>query len=314
MEAIVLDSGEATKVAQLWTAGARLHIMKTSSVKQQVGLFVRTGAGSLRTGAPRKGSVMDKDWKMSSGSERADGDDVGVSGSDGDDSDDAAHVAADSGDGSGKGGGRKRIRELIVEGRWWRRKAADDGFLFDKDRSGGRGVVPVSVRGRCTLERIYKFNKTLKPHQRKVIEGTILKPILDYRPFFMQRELTTALVKAWVPWRKAFRLAGRFVPFSMYDVAFFTSLSVTGKRVEFGEDDLSATELARMVRLCMAQYITEKSDKLKREKGSKKLVFRNYIKVMKKLLDANKELEKLGLWLSLCTWMAMSGVMFPRTP
>ncbi|KAJ8426989.1 LOW QUALITY PROTEIN: hypothetical protein Cgig2_033847 [Carnegiea gigantea] len=207
------------------------------------------------------------------------GDDVGVSGS-GDDSDDATHVDANSGDGSGKGRGQKRRREPIVECRQWRRKAAGDGFLFDKDGRGGKGVVPMSVRGRCTLEKICKFNKTLEPHQREAIKGTILKPILEYRPFSMQRELTITLVKAWVPPKKAFTLAGRLVPFSVYDVAFFTGLPVTGKRVEFGEDDLSTTELARMVRLCMAQYVTEKSDKLKREKGSKKPVFRNYIKVV----------------------------------
>ena len=98
---------------------------------------MRTGAGSSRTGGPRKGSVMAEDWKTSSGSEfvpsdvgtssndsvslvEESGDDVGVSGSDGDDSDDAAHVDADSGDSSGKGRGRKMRRELIVEGRWWR--------------------------------------------------------------------------------------------------------------------------------------------------------------------------------------------------
>ncbi|KAJ8444430.1 hypothetical protein Cgig2_005952 [Carnegiea gigantea] len=193
-------------------------------------------------------------------------DDVGVSGSDGDDSDDVAHVDADSGDGSGT--------------------------------RGERGVVLVSVRGRCTLEKICKFDKTLEPHQREVIEGMILKPILDYRPFSMQWDLTTALVKAWVPRRKPFRLAGRLVC----------------QRVEFGEDDLSATELVRMVRLRMAQYVAEKSGKLKMEKGSKKPVFRNYLKVVNKLLDANKEPEKLGLWLSLYAWMVMSGVMFLRTP
>ncbi|KAJ8424516.1 hypothetical protein Cgig2_025778 [Carnegiea gigantea] len=35
---------------------------------------------------------------------------------------------------------------------------------------------------------------------------------------------------------------------------------------------------------------------------------------MKKLLDANKELDKLELWLSLHTWKVMSGDMFPRIP
>ncbi|KAJ8453380.1 LOW QUALITY PROTEIN: hypothetical protein Cgig2_008264 [Carnegiea gigantea] len=228
------------------------------------------------------------------------GEDVRVCGSDGDDT---ADVDADSGNGSGKGKSRKRRRHPIVEGR--RRKTADDGFVFNKDRRGVRGVVPVSVKGRYTLEKIYKFNKTFKPYQREAIKGTILKPILKYRPFSM--ELTTALVQAWVPQKKTFRLVGRLVLFSMYVVAFLTGLPVIGKRVEFGDDDLSTTEFTRM-------YATEKSDKLKREKGSKKPVFRNYIKVMKKLLDTNKEPEKLGLWLSLYAWMVISGVMFPRTP
>ena len=43
-------------------------------------------------------------------------------------------------------------------------------------------------------------------------------------------------------------------------------------------------------------------------------MFRNYIKVMKKLLHANKEPEKLELWLSLYAWRVIGGVMFPRTP
>ncbi|KAJ8434227.1 LOW QUALITY PROTEIN: hypothetical protein Cgig2_005906 [Carnegiea gigantea] len=89
---------------------------------------------------------------------------------------------------------------------------------------------------------------------------------------------------------------------------------VTDKVVEFGEDDLSTTELVRMVRLRMAQYVKEKSENLKSEKGRKRLVFRNYINVMKKQLDANKEPEKLGLWLSLYAWRVMNRVMFLRTP
>ncbi|KAJ8429004.1 hypothetical protein Cgig2_025671 [Carnegiea gigantea] len=170
-----------------------------------------------------------------------------------------------------------------MKSRWRRRKAASDGFVFDKDGRDVRGVVPVSVRGRCTLEKIYKFNKMLEPYQREAIEETVLKPIVEYRPFAILRDLTATPVKVWVPRRKAFRLAERLVPFFVSNVAFFTGLPVTGKIMEFGEDDLSMTELVRM-------YITDKSDKLKREKGSKKPVFRNYIKVMKKLLDANKEL------------------------
>ncbi|KAJ8449610.1 hypothetical protein Cgig2_005632 [Carnegiea gigantea] len=219
---------------------------------------------------------------------------------------DAEEVHADSAEGSGKGKSRKRRREPTMEGRRWRRKPTGYGFMFDKEGRGLRGIVPVSMRERCTLEKIYKFNKTLEPYQKEVIEGTILKPILEYRPFSMQRELTVAPVKPWVLRRKASRLARRL--FSVYDVALFTGLPVTGKIVEFGEDDLFTTELARMVRLHMAQYVTEKSDNLKSEKGRKRPVFRNYIKVMKKLLDANKEPKKLELWLSLYAWRVMSGL------
>ena len=166
-----------------------------------------------------------------------------------------------------------------MEGRRWRRKAAGDGFALDKDGRAGRSVVLVSVRGRCTLDKICKFNKTVQPYHREAIEGTILKHILEYRSFPMQRDLTTALVKAWVPRRKAFRLAGRLVPFSMYDVTFFIGLPVMGKIVEFAEGDFSTTDIARMVRQRMAQYVTEKSDKLKREKGSKKPVFRTTLRL-----------------------------------
>ena len=132
--------------------------------------------------------------------------------------DDAEEVYADSAEGSGKGKSRKRRREPTVEGRRWRRKAAVHGFMFDKEGRGLRGVVLVSVRGRCTLEKICKFNKTLEPYQKEAIEITILKMILEYHSFSMQQELTAAPVKAWVPWRKAFRLTGRLVPFSVYDV------------------------------------------------------------------------------------------------
>ncbi|KAJ8427795.1 hypothetical protein Cgig2_032854 [Carnegiea gigantea] len=94
--------------------------------------------------------------------------------------DDAEEVHADSVEGSGKGKSRKRRREPTVEGRRWWRKAVGDGFMFDKEGRRLRGVVLVSVKGRCTLEKICKLNKTLEPYQKEAIEGTILKPTLEY--------------------------------------------------------------------------------------------------------------------------------------
>ncbi|KAJ8434762.1 hypothetical protein Cgig2_019687 [Carnegiea gigantea] len=93
--------------------------------------------------------------------------------------------------------------------------------------------------------------------------------------------------------RKAFIRTGSLVPFSVYDITLFICLPVTSKVVEFGEDNLSTTKLAMMVRLRMAQYVTEKSDNPKSEKGRQRPVFRNYINVIKKLLEANKEPEKM---------------------
>jgi len=153
---------------------------------------------------------MAKEWGMSSGSEYVPSETgsstedtisladescevVGGSSSEGDD---AEEVHADGAEGSGKGKSWKRMREPTIEGRRWRQKAAGDGFMLDKEGRGLRDVVPVSVRGRCTLEKICKFNKLLESYQKEAIDGTILKPILEYRPFFMQRELTAALVKA----------------------------------------------------------------------------------------------------------------------
>ncbi|KAJ8427981.1 hypothetical protein Cgig2_017468 [Carnegiea gigantea] len=180
------------------------------------------GAGlSLSEGA-QPGSMMDEEWGMSSRSEYAPSETgsstedtvsmvdesceaIGGSSSEGND---VEEVHADSAEGSGKGKSRKRRRKPIVEGRRWRQKAAGDEFIFDKEGRGLRGVVPVSVRGTCTLEKIYKFNKTLEPHQKEAIEGTILKLILEYRPFSMQRKLTAALVKVWVPRRPSGLLGG----------------------------------------------------------------------------------------------------------
>ena len=150
---------------------------------------VRTGAGSLHSGGAQLGSVMDEEWRMSSGSDyvpsemganiegivsMVDESYKPIGGSSSED-DDAEEVHVDSAEGSGRGKSQKRRREPIVEGRWWRQKVSGDGFIFDKEGRGLRGVALISVRGRSTLEKIYKSNKTLEPYQKEAIEGTILK-------------------------------------------------------------------------------------------------------------------------------------------
>jgi len=65
----------------------------------------------------------------------------------------------------------------------------------------------------------------------------------------------------------------------------------------------------------MAEYVEGKQAKLIRVKGSKKpKLFRNCIKVMRKLCKANRAQEQKGLWLQLFAWMVISGLFFSRTP
>ncbi|KAJ8427146.1 hypothetical protein Cgig2_005204 [Carnegiea gigantea] len=254
-----------------------VFIMKRSAGK-------RRGGGSSPSGDAQPGSVMDEEWGISLASEYVP---LQIRSS----TEDTVSMVDES---------CEAVRGSNCEGDDVEEVHADSAKGSGKGKSRKRRREP-TVEGRRWRRKAAGDGFML--HK----EGNGLRGVVP-------RELTAALVKAWVPRRKAFRLTGRLVPFSVYNIALFTDLPVTGKIVEFGEDDLSTTELARMVRLRMAQYVTEKSDNLKSEKGRKRPVFRNYLKVMKKLLDANKEPEKLGLWLSLYAWRVMSGVMFPKTP
>jgi len=65
-------------------------------------------------------------------------------------------------------------------------------------------------------------------YQREAVMGTVLGPILKYCTFEMERNLALALLKAWVPRRKAFRLGNRLVLFSVFDVALMTGLAAVG--------------------------------------------------------------------------------------
>lgn len=66
----------------------------------------------------------------------------------------------------------------------------------------------------------------------------------------MERHLTLVLIKCWVPRWKAFQMGGRRVPFSVFDVALFTGLPATGRRVELEGEKLS-TEVGVLVWGCV---------------------------------------------------------------
>ena len=109
------------------------------------------------------------------------------------------------------------MRKKVVPGqerKLWRKAKGDSvidvGEPVHVEKGGG-----VSNRGRCTLERIVSLNKGLTEYQREAVMATVLRPMLKYCTFEMERNLALALVKAWVPRRKAFRLGSRLVPFSV---------------------------------------------------------------------------------------------------
>ncbi|KAJ8419874.1 hypothetical protein Cgig2_033654 [Carnegiea gigantea] len=84
----------------------------------------------------------------------------------------------------------------------------------------GKGDLDVLVRSRCTIRTLVGVNRRMTPNQRETMKATVLWPFLEYPKIGMERHLMLALIKCWVPRWKAFRIGGRWVPFSIYGAAF----------------------------------------------------------------------------------------------
>ena len=162
----------------------------------------------------------------------------------------------------------------------------------------GEKCDAVSIKGRCALEQVVSLKKTMKFHKRAV-KGTVLRPILKYPTFAMERSLALALVKCWVPWSRAFRLADRLVSFFVFDAALLTRLPVTGEMVTFYNDGVM-TDFGEMVRQRAQE---EEEEELRRRKvGSRSRdnrVYKNCVVAMVYLLEMNACGEQLELWLKL---------------
>ena len=100
---------------------------------------------------------------------------------------------------------------------------------------------------RCTLECLVTINGRLTEYQKEAVKGCVLAPVMKYCSFAMERNLALALVKAWVPRKRAFRLGERLVPFSVVDVVLITGMPATRKRVEFEEENVT-TDFGDLVR------------------------------------------------------------------
>jgi len=127
------------------------------------------------------------------------------------------------------------------------------------------------------LKKLVAVNARMTATQRAAVEGTVLRPCLKYCDIEMKRHLTLTLIKCWVPRWKAFRIGGRRVPFSVFDVALMTGLPATGRRVELDGEEVSS-EVGLLIRGRMAEW--EQQEMMRRVPGrcgKKRRFFKNYV-------------------------------------
>ena len=97
------------------------------------------------------------------------------------------------------------------------------------------------------------MNARMTATQRAAVEPTVLRPCLDYCNVGMERNLTLTLIKCWMPWWKAFRIAGRRVPFFVFDGALMAGLPAMGRRVELDGEQVSL-EVGLLIRGRIAEW------------------------------------------------------------
>ena len=196
------------------------------------------------------------------------------------------------------GNGKSEVRCRKGSGHWWRGGEDNDVVLLS----------------RCTLKKLVAVNARMTATQRAAVEGTVLRACLHYCDIGMERHLTLALIKCWVPRWKAFRIGGRRVSFSVFDVALMTGLPATGRTVELEGEEVSS-EVAVLLRARMDEW--EQEEMMRRvpsKHGKKRRFFRNYVAAMAELCEEISDDERVGQWLQMYAFMILSGVLFPRTP
>ncbi|KAJ8451316.1 hypothetical protein Cgig2_014088 [Carnegiea gigantea] len=172
----------------------------------------------------------------------------------------------------------------------------------------------VLLRLRCIVKKLVGLNTRMSMTQREVVRATALAPFLEYPDIGMERHLTLALIKCWVPRWKAFRIGRRRVSFSVFDVALLTGLPAPGRIVRLDGDEVT-TDVGEMARGRMAEWEREEMvTRLPGRSGKKRRFFRNYVSDMVALYEENNDDDRVGLWVRIYAFMIMSGVLFPHTP
>ncbi|KAJ8447855.1 hypothetical protein Cgig2_011990 [Carnegiea gigantea] len=126
-------------------------------------------------------------------------------------------------------------REEGASGGQWRgrvkaRRGSRENQCLVAVMEGSDVVLP----SRCTIKKLVRLNERMNVRQREAVRGTTLAPFLEYPDIGMERHLTLELIKCWVPQWKAFRVGGRRVPFSVFDIALLTGLLAIG-HIRMGE-------------------------------------------------------------------------------
>jgi len=195
-----------------------------------------------------------------------------------------------------EGGGRGTSRRDVER----RSRKEDSGkgegqriSAVGKDRGGNEGAsvgatiedYDVMLRSRCTLKKLVAVNAIVTPLQRAALEETMLEPFLQYCDIVMERHLTLALIRCWVPRWKAFRIVGSRVPFSVFDVSLFMGLPATERRVELDEEEVKST-VGIGVRARVAEWEAEEMERRVPGKfGKKRRFFWNYVSIMVALYE-----------------------------
>ncbi|KAJ8437174.1 hypothetical protein Cgig2_003803 [Carnegiea gigantea] len=110
------------------------------------------------------------------------------------------------------GRGKQVGKGKVEEGK--RRSRNDEG------EDGGREqAVDVIIRHRCVFDAICALNYQLSDIQKEAVRRIIWSSVLECRIFTMDRHMVQALLEAWNPENKCFKLGRREVPFSQFDVA-----------------------------------------------------------------------------------------------
>ena len=115
-------------------------------------------------------------------------------------------------------------------------------------------AVDVDIRHRCALDAICALNDQLSDIQKEAVRRMVWRLVLEYRTFLMDRHLVQALLQAWNPKSKCFKVGRREVPFSHFDVALLMGFPATGKRIAFEMSD-GGSEVEQVVKGAMEKRV-----------------------------------------------------------